>query len=59
VGEQISLGGSVDRGPLLQTLEDQKVLMARERDRAKMSFRATMVFRGKEVVFLGKKTPFI
>jgi hypothetical protein len=29
-GNQISRGGFVDRGPFLQTLEDQQVLMARE-----------------------------
>jgi len=42
-GNQIIFGGSVDRGLLFQTLENQQVVMARERDRARISFWASMV----------------
>ena len=38
----MSLGGSVDRSPLLQTLANHQGLLARERDRALLSFGATM-----------------
>ena len=54
-GNQISLGRSVDPGLLNQSLENQQVSLARERDRAKMSFGATMELGGKEVGQLGEE----
>ena len=47
-GNQISLGGSVDRSLVTQSRANQQVWLARERDRAKMELGATMELWGKE-----------
>ena len=52
-GIKISLGGSVDQGPLNQTLEYQQVMLARERDRAKMEL------GGKDGVLREEEPPYI
>jgi len=53
----MSLGGRVDRGPFLQTLANHQGLLARERDRALLSFGATMEQGRKEVGQLGEEDP--
>ena len=59
-GNQISLGGSVDRGLLNQSLENQQVWLAREGDRAKMKLGTTMELGGRRGGQLEEEdTPYI
>ena len=59
-GNQISLGGSVDRGLLNQSLENQQVWFAREGDRAKMELGAIMELRvGRDSQLGEEDTPYI
>ena len=59
-GNQISLGGSVDLGLLNQSLRNQQVLLARERNRAKMELGETMELGDGIGSQLGEEdTPYI